>query len=517
MANTIDIPANARHALTQHLLAHGLTEEGGDVTLIIEATEAYQTETLYCWVTFPEADQPMHTFHTYEIANVPVRYEAYQYHEISLTYQEHQNWFEGALPHVLRRVRLGPLSNEGPTWPMFATYTPHPGIQNMPIADLQVLYNELVALYRRLVQFVMRTLNTTPARPTPPVAGGYQLATGINPQTVHTIMGKVPTEREKILFWIAQKTNQLEAVFPHTGPQEKHRLLTMCLPFGMVPSVDECATWGTVFAAVYTTIHGTPTLANLPEVLKQIQNEHGAAPALDLGMKLMRNFDAVSSIILSNIKGEAVALAIRQRLRETPNMEQERQLPKIISDTYTSIGRDSLGAKPKKLELPSTTHKEGTKQAQEGSKKRWDKEKDLKDRRNKRADSPHPEYSERRYHLRNREDIRTPDRYTDSRPSRSFQDAPDKRSERGGRQDRRPEYVKEKKDSPQSTIKKEEKTPQQKPQFKKKKVAALTVKNASGIENTVEEQEVGRDSVGQCGRGHDMSPESERSSRCDSD
>ncbi|KAJ1187713.1 hypothetical protein NDU88_004484 [Pleurodeles waltl] len=349
MTNTIDISANARHALTQHLLAHGLTEEGGDVTLIIEATEAYQTETFYCWVTLTEADQRTHTFHTYEIANVPVRYEAYQYHEISLTYQEHQNWFEGALPHVLRRVRLGPLSNEGPTWPMFATYTPHPGIQNMLIADLRVLYNELVALYRRLVQFVMRTLNTTSARPAPPVAGGYQLATGINPQTVHTIMGKVPTEREKIPFWIAQKTNQLEAVFPHTGPQEKHRLLTMCLPFGMVPSVDECATWGTVFAAVYTTTHGTPTLANLPEVLKQTQNEHGAAPALDLGMKLMLNFDAVSSIILSNIKVEVVALAIRQHLRETPNVEQERQLPKIISDTYTSIGRDSLGAKPKKI------------------------------------------------------------------------------------------------------------------------------------------------------------------------
>ncbi|KAJ1143768.1 hypothetical protein NDU88_010072 [Pleurodeles waltl] len=79
----------------------------------------------------------------------------------------------------------------------------------------------------------------------------------------------------------------------------------------------------------------------------------------------------------------------------------------------------------------------------------------------------------------------------------------DKRSERGGSQDRCPEYVKEKKDSPQSAIKKEEKTPQQKPQIKKKKVAALTVKNASSIENTVEEQEVGRDSVGQRGRAHE--------------
>ncbi|KAJ1189733.1 hypothetical protein NDU88_006475 [Pleurodeles waltl] len=230
----------------------------------------------------------------------------------------------------------------------------------------------------------------------------------------------------------------------------------------------------------------------------------------------MRNFDAVSSIILSNIKGEVVALAIRQRLRETPNLEQERQLPKIISDTYTSIGRDSLGAKPKKLKLQCNSHKEGTKQAKEGSKKRWDKQKDLKAKRNKRADSPHPEYSERRYNLRNRENIRTPDRYIDSRPSRSFRDTPDRRSERGGHQDRRLEYVKEKKDSPQSTRKKEEKTPQQKPQFKKKKVAALRVKNGSSIENAIEEQEVGSDSVRQHGRGHDMSPESEKSSGCGS-
>ncbi|KAJ1174147.1 hypothetical protein NDU88_005970 [Pleurodeles waltl] len=207
----------------------------------------------------------------------------------------------------------------------------------------------------------MRTLNTTPVCPAPPAPGGYQLATGINTQTVHTIMGKVPPERRKIPFWIAQKINPLEAVFTHTGPQGKHQLLTMCLPFGMVPSVDDCATWSTVFAAIYTTTHGTPTLANLPEVLKEIQKEHGATPDLDLGMKLMRNLDAVSSIILSNIKGEAVALAKRQHLRETPHQEQERQLPKMISDTYTSIGRDSLGAKPKKLELQSTTQKEGTK------------------------------------------------------------------------------------------------------------------------------------------------------------
>ncbi|KAJ1139866.1 hypothetical protein NDU88_006229 [Pleurodeles waltl] len=35
----------------------------------------------------------------------------------------------------------------------------------------------------------------------------------------------------------------------------------------MVPSVDDCATWGTVFTAIYTTTHRTLTLANVPEVL----------------------------------------------------------------------------------------------------------------------------------------------------------------------------------------------------------------------------------------------------------
>ncbi|KAJ1088874.1 hypothetical protein NDU88_002028 [Pleurodeles waltl] len=91
-------------------------------------------------------------------------------------------------------------------------------------------------------------------------------------------------------------------------------------------------------------------------------------------------------------------------------------------------------------------------------------------------------------------------------------DAPDRRSERGGHPDRRPEYVKQKKDLPQSTIKKEEKTPQ--PQFKKKKVAALSAKNVSTLENTVEEQDVGSDTVRQRSRGHNMLPESERSSGC---
>lgn len=125
--------------------------------------------------------------------------------------------------------------------------------------------------------------------------------------TINSIMGKVPTKQKEILFWIAQKTSQLETVFPHTGPQDKHRILTMFLPLGIVPPVEVSATWGTVLAAIYTITHGTSSIAVLPEVLKQIQNECRAAPALDLRMKLIGNYAMVSSIILSNIKGKATA------------------------------------------------------------------------------------------------------------------------------------------------------------------------------------------------------------------
>ncbi|KAJ1144101.1 hypothetical protein NDU88_010403 [Pleurodeles waltl] len=103
-----------------------------------------------------------------------------------------------------------------------------------------------------------------------------------------------------------------------------------------------------VFATLYTTTHSTLTLANPLEVLKQIQDESGAALALDLGMQLIGNFDTVSSIILSNLKEEAVTLAVHMRLRDIPPQDQECELPKIIAETYSSIGQDSLGTRPTK-------------------------------------------------------------------------------------------------------------------------------------------------------------------------
>ncbi|KAJ1088387.1 hypothetical protein NDU88_001544 [Pleurodeles waltl] len=273
----------------------------------------------------------------------------------------------------------------------------------MPVAEVRCLYTDLTATYRRLVQFVMQTLNTNPACAAP--AQQHPVAPGINPATVHSIMGKVPAKREETQFWLAQKIHTLEAVFPHTGPQDKHRILTMCLPFGMVPTVEHCNTWGTVFAALYTTAHGTPTLANLPEVLKQIQD----APALDLGMQLMDNFATVSSLILSNLKGEAVALAVRMRLRDVPQLDQERELPKIIAETYSSIGRDSLGARPQKPQFQGKICKDIAKQQPEGNKKRWEKKQQTP--KKERRESPHMETPQNRYNLRNRDNLKTPDRY----------------------------------------------------------------------------------------------------------
>ena len=119
----------------------------------------------------------------------------------------------------------------------------------------------------------------------------------------------------------------------------------------MVPSVKDCDTWGTVFAAVYTTTHGTPSLAVLPEVLKQVQSEHGVRPALELGMKLLGNFETVSAIILSNIRCKASALIVQQSLAAIPAVY--RELPRIIAETYNTVGRDTLGVKALKPSVKS--------------------------------------------------------------------------------------------------------------------------------------------------------------------
>ncbi|KAJ1130792.1 hypothetical protein NDU88_009139 [Pleurodeles waltl] len=56
-----------------------------------------------------------------------------------------------------------------------------------------------------------------------------------------------------------------------------------------------------------------------------------------------------------------VALAVRMRLRDVRQLDQERELPKIIAETYSSIGRDSLGARSQKPQFQGKISKDNTK------------------------------------------------------------------------------------------------------------------------------------------------------------
>ncbi|KAJ1172156.1 hypothetical protein NDU88_004006 [Pleurodeles waltl] len=203
------------------------------------------------------------------------------------------------------------------------------------------------------------------------------------------------------------------------------------------------------------------------------------------------------------------------RLRDVPQQDQEREVPKIIAETYSSIGRDSLGARPQKTPFQGKINKDNTKQQPEDNKKPWEKKQQTP--KKERGESPRTETPQNRYNLRNRDNIKTPDRYqyTDTRQSRSFQDSAEKRNERGGPSERRIEYVKPRQESQRSSevsVKKEEKPIQQKQQFKKKKVAAVSVRHATQEEGSLEEQDMSSSTARQRGRGHNSSPESSRAS-----
>ncbi|KAJ1161512.1 hypothetical protein NDU88_001997 [Pleurodeles waltl] len=94
-------------------------------------------------------------------------------------------------------------------------------------------------------------------------------------------------------------------------------------------------------------------------------------------------------MILSNLKGEAVVLAVCKRLRDAPQQDQELELPKIIAETYSSIGRDSLGGRPQKLQIQGKITKDSTKQQPEGTKKRWEKKQQTP--KKERGESPRTE------------------------------------------------------------------------------------------------------------------------------
>ncbi|KAJ1137058.1 hypothetical protein NDU88_003471 [Pleurodeles waltl] len=202
-------------------------------------------------------------------------------------------------------------------------------------------------------------------------------------------------------------------------------------------------------------------------------------------------------------------------LHDVPQLDQERELPKIIVETYSSIGRDSLRARPQKPQFQGKISKENAKQQPEGNKKRWEKIQQTP--KKERGESPPTETPQNRYNLRNRDNLKTPDRYqfTDTRQSRPFQDSSEKTNERGVRSERRTEYVKQRQESQRSSevsVKKEEKPIQQKQQFKKKKVAAVSVRHATQEESSLEEQDMGTSTARQRGRGHNSSPESSRAS-----
>ena len=56
------------------------------------------------------------------------------------------------------------------------------------------------------------------AAPIGPAALGQVAIQAISPQTINSIMGKMPVKREKIAVSITHKTNELEAIYPHTTP-----------------------------------------------------------------------------------------------------------------------------------------------------------------------------------------------------------------------------------------------------------------------------------------------------------
>ena len=147
------------------------------------------------------------------------------------------------------------------------------------------------------------------------------------------------------------------------------------------------------------------SLAVLPEVLEQVQTKHGAGPALVLGMKLLGSFETVYAIILSNIRGEASVLRIRQRLAGLPAAEREHALPTIIAETYTSVGRDTLGLKALK---PNSSTRSDVDDVRDRPNTEAAKKKSLRGRSREKTGTESPQGDSSRgggYNLRNRDKI----------------------------------------------------------------------------------------------------------------
>lgn len=108
-------------------------------------------------------------------------------------------------------------------------------------------------------------------------------------------------------------------------------------------------------------------------------------------------------------------------------------MPKIIKETYAMLGREILGARHDKPWTKSNPEKDNSKLAPESStKKKWDTKKKKKKGKIE-GWSLQQEATEKRYNLRKRDNIRPPDKCkdTETRSSRSFQEASKKCLERG--------------------------------------------------------------------------------------
>ncbi|XP_078540682.1 uncharacterized protein LOC144826163 [Lissotriton helveticus] len=114
----------------------------------------------------------------------------------------------------------------------------------------------------------------------------------------------------------------------------------------------------------------------LSEVLKRVQDEHGSEAAVQLGMRLCCSSDVVVDLVLANVKGDAVNFQVANALLAVPDADKPRQLPRMITVAYKTVGRISLGLKPfsnKEKKQPKVQKSETDEQPK--SKKNWPKKK----------------------------------------------------------------------------------------------------------------------------------------------
>lgn len=119
---------------------------------VVGANPDYHLEVSYSWVTFPAVNGDDKLFHTYTPTEVPIVYRPHTTLEVPISAWQHCIWSNGALPHTVTPVHLGPLSIPGATWPVLAGYTSHPRYVAVSVDELRVLHTSLIGVHRALVQ-----------------------------------------------------------------------------------------------------------------------------------------------------------------------------------------------------------------------------------------------------------------------------------------------------------------------------------------------------------------------------